>query len=41
MAIAAKRAWQRPAVRPLTSAESRADVPDAPVQNTITSANLN
>ena len=40
MAVA-KRAWKRPAVRPLTSADSRADTPDAPIQNTLTSAVIN
>jgi hypothetical protein len=30
---ATKRGWVRPTARPLTTVDSRADVPDSPVQN--------
>ena len=35
MAADRKRSWVRPESRPVTDADSRADVPDAPVQNVI------
>ena len=33
MAAARKAGWVRPAARPITASDSRADVPDVPVTN--------
>jgi hypothetical protein len=35
MVAARKREWQRPAVRPITTSDSRADVSDTVVRNLV------